>query len=131
MTERAYVMDASALLAVLHAEPGWEVAAALLPESVMSAVNWSEVGQKVRRMGESIGRLRSDMEGLGLSVTPFDQDDADDAARLWAVTRSAGLSLGDRACLALARRRTVPAVTADRSWTALTKAVGTTVKVIR
>jgi ribonuclease VapC len=52
----------------------------------------------------------------GIEVVPFDADDARAAGELSLVTRDAGLSLGDRACLALARRLDVPAVTADRAW---------------
>jgi len=131
VTQRTHVLDASALLAVIHNEPGANSAAPLLKTSEMSAVNWSEVSQKVVAVGEDIDELRGDMEGLGLAVVPFGQEDAEDAARLWPVTRAAGLSLGDRACLALARRRGLIAVTADRSWKRLADAVDAQIEVIR
>ena len=56
------------------------------------------------------------MSEAGVALMPFDVSDAETAADLWVRTRHHGLSLGDRACLALAARIDAPAVTADRAW---------------
>ncbi|MBX6423471.1 type II toxin-antitoxin system VapC family toxin [Thermosulfurimonas sp. F29] len=108
------VLDASALLAFLHKEPGAEFVE--LERSVISAVNWSEVLYKCLSWGVDIQGLREDLEALGLSIEPFTLQDAELAAGLWPQTRSLGLSLGDRACLALGLRLGLPVITADRSW---------------
>jgi ribonuclease VapC len=112
----AVVLDASALLALLHAERGGEVVEKAVEHGAISTVNWSEVYRRWATHGVEIGGLRADVEGLGLTILPFTVSDAEDAAELSGPTRHLGLSLGDRACLALARRLGVPALTADRSW---------------
>lgn len=110
------VLDASALLAFLHDEPGGDQVEGRLAGAVVSAVNWSEVVQKARQHGVSTSGLRGDMEALGLRIEPFGVDDAERTAKLWEATRTAGLSLADRACLALGVRLERPVVTADRRW---------------
>ena len=121
------VLDASALLALLHEEPGAEFVE--LEGAVISAVNWSEVLYKCLSRGVDIKGLRGDLEALGLSIEPFTPQDAELAAELWPQTRSLGLSLGDRACLALGLRSGLTVVTADRSWKNLR--LGVKVQVIR
>lgn len=110
------ILDASALLAVLHSEPGAETVAEVLENAAISAVNWSEVCQRWIAHDVDVADLRADAEALGLQILPFTADDAEQTAELWASTRHLGLSLGDRACLALARRLGRPALTADRAW---------------
>lgn len=121
------VMDASALLAWLQAEPGAELVAAELASAAISSLNWSEVLQKSLAHGVEISGLREDLEALGLIILPFDADDAQQAARLWAP--GSGLSLADRACLALGLRHGVPVLTADRMWAQVS--LGVEVQVIR
>jgi PIN domain nuclease of toxin-antitoxin system len=123
------VLDASAILAVLQREPGAQVVVPLLDGAAISAVNWSETIQKAISRDVSIDGLRADIEALGVSIVPFTAVEAEQAAALWLETMHAGLSLGDRACLALARREGVPALTADRSWSSV--AVGVDVRVVR
>ena len=113
------VVDASALLALLHSEPGAEIVEAAVERGAMSTINWSEVCQRSIARGVDTAALRADVEALGLGIVPFTADDAEQAANLWPATRRIGLSLGDRACLALALRLGLPALTADRSWLAL------------
>ena len=125
----ACVLDASALLAVLNQEAGADQVVPLLDGAAMSAVNWSETVQKAAARGVATQRLRSEVEALGVTIVPFDSRQAEEAATLWSRTASAGLSLGDRACLALAHREVVPAVTADRAWS--TVSVDVNVHVIR
>ena len=69
--------------------------------------------------------------GLQLTVLTFDLDQASEAARLRLQTRDAGLSLGDRACLALAKLNDRPALTADKAWKGLGRATGVKVEMIR
>ncbi|BBM68884.1 type II toxin-antitoxin system VapC family toxin [Rhodothermus marinus] len=125
--EHGVVLDASALLAWLHDEPGGDQVEALLEVAVMSAVNWSEVLQKSLARGVAVEGLREDLEALGLQIEPFIIRDAEIAAGLWEQTRPLGLSLADRACLALGLRLGWPVVTADRAWQAL----GSQVRLIR
>lgn len=113
------VLDASALLALLHDEPGAEEAEPLLERAVISAVNWSEVAQKSLERGVELAGLRDDLEVLGLTIAPFAVEDAEAAAVLRGLTVGLGLSLADRACLALAGRLGIPALTTDRKWAGL------------
>lgn len=112
------VIDASAALALLCTEPGHDTVAGLLPGSVISAVNYSEVVQKLAQLGSATAEDdAAALIALGATVAAFDTTGAVNAARLWPVTRGAGLSLADRVCLALAAE--LPdgvAVTADRAW---------------
>jgi len=117
------VLDASALLAYLLDEPGAEVVDdRLVAGAAISTVNWCEVIAKVGEAGavatERLELLVQPGGGLEelLAITPFLRQDAERVAGLQAVTRARGLSLGDRACLALALRLGAPAVTADRAW---------------
>lgn len=110
------VLDASAVLALIFAEEGHQAVEPLLPAAVISAVNASEVLTKLLRLGASAADADKALDDLQLAVLPFTLDDGWSAARLEPLTRSRGLSLGDRACLALAQRCGVPALTADRSW---------------
>ena len=127
--EPATVLDASALLAMLHAEPGGDVAKGLLQTAAMSTVNWSEVVQKALDRKVEVQGLRQDLEALGLRILPFTADQAERTAYLRAATQHLGLSLGDRACLALAAELGLPAVTADRVWKDL--AIGIEIRVAR
>jgi ribonuclease VapC len=110
------VLDASAVLALLHSEPGADAVEEALEHAAISTVNWSEVCQRSIAHNVDISDLRADTEALGVQLMPFTVEDAEHAAELWSATRHIGLSLGDRACLGLARRLGRPALTADRAW---------------
>lgn len=110
------VLDASALIALLRDEPGAGAVERLLGRAVISAVNWAEVLQRYRAYGVGTADKRESVEALGVRIEGFSPADAEAAAGLWQPTRNAGLSLADRACLALALRLDVPAHTADRDW---------------
>lgn len=110
------VLDASALLALLQDEPGAEVVESALEFAVISAVNWSEVARKSFEKGVEVGGLRNDLSALGLTIAPFATEDAESAAALRESTARLGLSLADRACLALAGRLRAEAFTTDRAW---------------
>lgn len=113
------VLDASALLAFLHDEPGCERVEAALPHAIISSVNWTEVVQKSIANGADPDGMQDDLTALGLTIAPFSAADAELAGRLWEQTRSIGLSLGDRACLSTAIRLEIPILTADRIWSSL------------
>ena len=111
------MLDASALLAYLNAEPGSEqVEALVLDGSPISAVNLSEVIAKLARTGMPEAVVHEVLGLLKLRVVPFDEEIAYRSAFLIQKTRTLGLSLGDRACLALAQKLRLPAFTADRVW---------------
>ena len=115
------VLDASALIAFLAAEPGGDEVSARLDGAAMSAVNLVEVSDFIRRDGGSREDVQFFVRTLGLSVMDLDLELALDGSEFLQATRSAGLSLGDRCCLALAKRLSRPALTADRAWTRLPK----------
>jgi len=117
------ILDASALLAFLHGEPGEERVAAALDGARVSAVNWAEVLQKARQRGADIDGMHGELTRVGVVLEPFTPDQAEIAARLWEPTRRCGLSLADRACLALALDRSLPVMTADRAWSELGLAI--------
>lgn len=124
------VLDASALLALLQSEPGSAtVADGVSQGAVISTVNLSEVVAKLSERGMSGDSIRSVLDPLGIDVRAFDADLAYRAGLLRPPTRSAGLSLGDRACLALSQTLQLPVLTADRLWEGL--ALGIVVQVVR
>jgi len=113
------ILDASALLALLNSEPGSEVVAALLPDAVISSINFSEVVAKLADEGRPETEIRLYLDALGLLIVEFDTELAYRAGLLRPLTRTIGLSFGDRACLALAESLNIPALTSDRAWASL------------
>ncbi len=128
MIEERFVLDASAVLAMLTRERGADAVSTVIAVSLISAVNWSEVVQKARSHGVDATELKDDLESLGLEIVRFGPEDAAAAADLW--HRGAqSLALADRACLATALVRGYPALTADRVWATLD--LGVEVRLIR
>lgn len=123
------VLDASALLAFLHDEPGGEKVSAVLEGARVSTVNWTEVLQKALQRDVDVAGMRQEFTQVGVSFEPFTAQQAETAASLWPRTRNHGLSLADRACLALAMDKQLPVLTADRAWTGL--AMGIEIRVVR
>ncbi|HJS85968.1 MAG TPA: type II toxin-antitoxin system VapC family toxin [Acetobacteraceae bacterium] len=119
MSDPAVVLDASALLALLLGEKGAERVVDLLPRASVSAVNLSEVAAKLGERGMPELGIRTAFGDLDLDVHAFDQEAAFAAGLLRQRTRDRGLSLGDRACLALALRLDAIAATADQAWAGL------------
>jgi PIN domain nuclease of toxin-antitoxin system len=113
---KGVVLDASALLALLNDEPGADAVRARLDDAMISAVNLSEVFAVLMAIGLAPEEARQTLADLALPVVPFDEDQAFRAARLRETTKALGLSLGDRACLALGEARGDVALTADRAW---------------
>lgn len=123
------VSDASAIIALLRREPGAERVAEALARTVVSAVNLSEVVAWLSRSGLEDTEIRRTVNDLDLEVSPFDAESAMSAGLLIRATRRFGLSLGDRACLALAQRLAIPVLTTDRNWSTLR--VGVKIELIR
>jgi ribonuclease VapC len=108
------VLDASALLAFLHREPGADVVERNLQGALVSAVNYSEVLKKAVEKGGTLAGAVTAVRGLQLHIVSFDEQHATEAAGLFAQTRDKGLSFADRACLGLAAKLKAVLYTADR-----------------
>jgi ribonuclease VapC len=113
----SYVLDASAVLCLLQEEKGAERVAEALPAATIGAVNYSEVVGKLVETGIDEATVDGLIDNLQLKVIPFDRTQARVAGSLRAATRKLGLSLGDRACLALAAAEGATALTCERIWT--------------
>ena len=113
------VLDASAVLAYVRREQGWEAVERLLAASLLSVVNLTEVVSVLVRQGIDPILARVVVDRLGCETVPVGFDLAFRAGTLEPETRALGLSLGDRSCLALAEREGVPAVTAESAWSRL------------
>ncbi len=124
-----YVLDSSALLAVLLLEPGGDIVADAIGNAIISAVNAAEVVTKLVDKGLQLSDAGRAVGIFQIQTEPFDNQQALSAAALRAPTSKYGLSLGDRACLALARKLSAPVLTADKVWGKLD--LGIEIKVIR
>jgi ribonuclease VapC len=131
ITSGPIVLDASAVLALLFEEPGAEVVQAHLRAGIVGAANIAEVLAKLSDHGVPAHDALRAVAILGLEVASMTDSQAQRSAGLRPATRAAGLSLGDRACLALAAELGAPALTADRSWAGVAEAAGVAVQVIR
>lgn len=114
-----FVLDASAVLAYVHEEPGKTLVGEILSQSAISAVNLAEVLTKLVDLDEDVETSYMDLHDLGLPIVEFGDLLAIEASRLRGATRRSGLSLGDRACLATALSLGAIAVTTDRAWAQL------------
>jgi ribonuclease VapC len=123
------VVDTSALLALIFKEDGYLRVAPMLPQSCMSTINLAEVITRLVAHGRRPTEALEQCRRMPIEWVPFGVEEARDAAALSPKTQSHGLSLADRACLALARVRGIPVMTADRVWRKLR--LGITVELIR
>lgn len=112
------VFDSSAVLAIVFDEPGADRAIAMLEGGLISAINHSETLAKMVEKGFAPHEAIDGLASLTLQIVPFDRHQAEATAFLRQETAAFGLSLGDRACLALAAGDRI-AVTADRAWARL------------
>lgn len=126
-----YVLDASAMLAILLDEPGADVVTEALPTACIGSVNLAEVATVLARKGASSEYIRGVFDTVSLPVLVGDAALAIDVGLLWPVTRSAGSSLGDRYCLALARRLDAVMMTSDKRLADIAPAVGVAAEMIR
>ena len=126
------VLDASAVLALIFEEPGQQrVLDAILDGAEMTTANFAEVATRYMLRGASAADLSELRNGLAVMLVPIDEDLAVRAALMAPTTRTVGLSLGDRLCLALAQRTGQVVLTADRAWEGVAAAVGVVAEVIR
>jgi len=129
MTMASVVLDASAVLALLANERGAEQVQRALGSALMSAVNLAEVLTKLGDRGVPQAEQRTIRTSLDIEIRRFDEVAAWTASKLRNATKKYGLSMGDRACLALALDEGLPVLTADRAWSTLD--VGVKVRTLR
>lgn len=125
------VLDASALLALVFDEPGADEVAKYLPGAYVSTVNIAETATRMLASDMPDETVKTIIDTLQLSIQPYDHDQSLLTARLRAPTRAVGLSLGDRACLALGKACNAKILTADSVWREIADAVGVSVRCIR
>lgn len=123
------VLDAAAVIALVCREPGGEQVADYLPGALISTVNLAEVFSKAADKGLTLDALKWAVRSLQLQVVPFDEEAALLVGSLREATRAAGLSLGDRACLALGLLEKLPVVTTEKAWRSVP--LGVEVRLIR
>ena len=124
-------LDASALLALLLGEPGGEKVESALDGALIAAVNLAEIVSHYAKLGARRSDIETLLRPLPILVIPIDTELSYDAGMLRPLTAKLGLSLGDRCCLALAKREGVAALTAERRWPKIAAEVGVTVELIR
>ncbi len=129
LPSNSYVLDASALLALLNDEPGKKRVEEALSSSVISAVNYGETLIKLIDKGLGTEQARENLEALDLRVIALDEELAYSAASLRPITKQFGLSLGDLCCLALTIRQNATVLTTDRIWSKLN--IGAKIELIR
>ena len=129
MNDADIVVDGSAVIALLVGEPFTSFDPLRLPNASISAVNLSEVLARLQEIGMPENDVAVAVARLNLRVVAFDELQARATAQLRSLTRHFGLSLADRACLALGDRLRCPVVTADRIWASLD--VGVEIVMIR
>jgi len=110
------VLDASVIIAAVLQEPGGEHAVGHPLPPLVSAVNYAEALTRLVDLGRHSNAVYEALSLVPMEIVGFEQHQAEISAELRSATRSHGLSLGDRACLALAVSRKAKALTADRAW---------------
>jgi len=123
------VLDASAVLALYFEEAGAGQVRSALPGARLSSVNYTETISKCLDRGEGIDTALRKIAAIGVEIVAYDAGLARRAGELRPLTKRLGLSLADRACLALAEREALPVLTADRSWKSLS--LGLDIRLIR
>ena len=127
----APVLDASALIALLVGEPGANIVAAALDGALVGSVNLAEVVSYYAKLGSDRSDIEAMLRPLPIVVVTADSELAYAAGILRPLTLAGGLSLGDRYCLALAKREATRVLTAERRWPLIANIVGVEVEVIR
>ena len=112
----AIVFDSSVLIAILRQEPGSDVGEQSLNDALISTVNLAEVATYLARNSVPPETINDVLTAFPIEVVPFDREQGLIAGCLYPACKSLGLSLGDRACLALAKSKSLPVLTADKAW---------------
>ena len=123
------VLDSSAILALLWRERGFEIVGNVVERALVSVVNEAEVISVLIQHGETAEQALSTVQTLPYQPVDLDRHLARRAGALWHAFKPRGLSLGDRCCLALAERESLPAITSDRRWADLS--IGVDVQLFR
>jgi PIN domain nuclease of toxin-antitoxin system len=126
-----FVLDASALIAMLREEPGAKEVAEAIADAHMSVFNYAEIVSYFIHAGMDEHDIDAMLDPLPIELVPADKDLARLAGQLRRPTADAGPSLGDRFCLALAKQKNLPAWTADKGWKRIAAAAGVEVVTIR
>jgi PIN domain nuclease of toxin-antitoxin system len=127
----SFLLDASALLAALFDEPGGDYVFDIISDAHISVVNLSEVYATLLDGGTTFEEAQGIVTPLPLCILSFESDHAIQAAKLRPLTKSFGLSLGDRACIAHAIINDLPVLTSDRRMAEAKKTVGIDIQMIR
>ncbi len=114
------ILDASAVLALLNLEPGADIVQQALSHAKISSVNLAEIITRLNLAGMPTDEIQEVLSLLSLNIVPFDEQQALQAGILASQTKTLGLSLGDRACLALGILSDAPVLSADQAWQKIT-----------
>jgi len=114
------ILDASAVLALLNQEPGADFVQKALPKAKISSVNLAEIITRLNLAGMPTNEIQEVLSLLSLNIVPFDEEQALQTGILASQTKPIGLSLGDRACLALGILTDSPVLSADQAWQKIT-----------
>lgn len=125
------IIDASAILAAILGETGGDAVFDMLDDAAVSTVNMAEVYTYAALNELPTDAIDAFFADTGIEIASFDQQHAVIAGQLASITRKAGLSLGDRSCLALAKTRGAEVLTADRPWEQVADAAGLTITLLR
>lgn len=123
------VLDTSAIMAIIRGEAGRERVMRALGDAIVSTVNAAEVFGNLVMRGMPVALAKAEFDGLRVPTVPFGDDHAVEAGNLRRFSHHLQLSLADRACLALAKLRGLPVLTADRKWSELN--IGVEIRQIR
>jgi ribonuclease VapC len=127
----ATVLDTSVILAAILGEPGGDAVFDAMESVLISSVSIAEIHTYAALNDLPIAAISAFFADTGIEIIAFDHRQAITAGQLASLTRKAGLSLGDRSCLALAKLRNAKVLTADRSWARIAQATGLTITLLR
>jgi ribonuclease VapC len=125
------VFDSSAIFAAILGEPGGDDVFDRIEDAIVSTVNVAEVYTYAAINGFPTEAIDAFFADTGIAIEPFSQDQAVTAGVFAAKTRKAGLSIGDRACLALGAAHDAEVLTADHPWEAVANDLGVAITLLR
>jgi ribonuclease VapC len=127
----ALVLDSSVILAAILGEPGGDDVFARIEDALVSAVNVAEVYTYAAVNGFPTEAIDAFFNDTGIVIVAHSFGQAIATGKMAAITRKAGLSLGDRACLALAQQMQAEVLTADRPWIVFAEVLGLKIRLLR